>query len=377
MNGPVWDDHPAPVTLAPVDRPVTADAVVVGLGASGLAALDELHRGGIGSLVGIDGATIGGGAAGRNGGLLLGGLALFHHRAVAALGRDRARAAYLATVQEIDRAARRGPDLVRRTGSLRVAATDDELDDCEAHLAALVADGIAATAYEGPEGRGLVLPDDAVVQPLARCRRQARDLLAAGVRLHEHTVARHLAPGRVVTDGGLIEADHVVVCVDGGLEALVPALGGRVRTARLQMAATAPAGDVVVPMPVYWRWGYDYWQQLPDGRLAVGGGRDRHEAQEWGAPAEPTEPVQDHLDDLLRRVIGTRAAVTHRWAGRSAYTGDRLPVIELAQPGLAVAGGYSGHGNVIGPLAGRAAVELALTGRSEMAQLLAGQPSVA
>jgi gamma-glutamylputrescine oxidase len=52
----------------------------------------------------------------------------------------------------------------------------------------------------------------------------------------------------------------VVVAVDGCLEDLMPELKGRVRTARLQMLATAPAPEVKFTLPVYRRYGYDYWQ---------------------------------------------------------------------------------------------------------------------
>ena len=171
-------------------------------------------------------------------------------------------------------------------------------------------------------------------------------------------------------------AGHPVVAVDGGLESLVPALAGRVRTARLQMLATAPTGQVAVAQPVYRRGGFDYWQQRPDGTVVVGGQRDHFEAAEWidggrAAAPEPTAEVQAALDDLLRTVVGvTDAAVTHRWAGSSAFTIDHRPICEPVGDGVVAVGGYSGTGNVIGPLCGRAAVQLLLTGTSALAATL-------
>jgi gamma-glutamylputrescine oxidase len=63
--------------------------------------------------------------------------------------------------------------------------------------------------------------------------------------------------------------------------------------------------------------------------------------------------------------------VTHRWAGRVGYTADALPVLEEVRPGVLAAGGYCGHGNVVGALCGRAAADLALGRRSDWAELLA------
>lgn len=362
-NQPVWEAHEPPVRPR-LEAGRTCDAVVVGLGASGLAAVAHLAERGC-EVIGIDAGRIGGGAAGRNGGFLLGGLALYHHDAVAQLGRDRAYALYRSTVDEIEALAVRFPGIVRRTGSLRLAASAEEERDCEAHLEALRADGLAAQAYDGPEGLGLLVTDDASIDPLERCLRTATDLEGSGIELFERSPVQAVDSGRVgLGGGGVISCRAVVVAVDGDLEVVVPGLAGRVRTTRLQMLATSPAPDVDVPRPVYSRWGYDYWQQLPDGRVALGGGRDRFAADEWDAPAEPSTEVQSYLDGVLRDTVGTEAPVTHRWAGRVAYTEDRLPVVELVRPGLTVAGAYAGHGNVIGPLAARAAADAALDGWS-------------
>jgi glycine/D-amino acid oxidase-like deaminating enzyme len=77
-----WDaglDWPG---LPPLDGDTTADACVVGLGASGLAAVAELADRGL-TVVGVDAGRIAAGAAGRNGGFLLGGGAPFLHDAIA------------------------------------------------------------------------------------------------------------------------------------------------------------------------------------------------------------------------------------------------------------------------------------------------------
>ena len=92
---------------------------------------------------------------------------------------------------------------------------------------------------------------------------------------------------------------------------------------------------------------------------------------EWGLPAEPGDDVQAYLDALLRERLGVEAEVTHRWAGRIAYTDDRLPVFAELRPGVMVVGAHSGHGNVLGSAAGRAATALALGGPADrLAELL-------
>jgi glycine/D-amino acid oxidase-like deaminating enzyme len=300
-------------------------------------------------------------------------LAKFYHETVAQLGRETASAIYRATADEIRRQAAEWPGIFRLDGSLRLAADAAELEDCRAHAAALRADGFPVEWYRGPEGEGLLLPTDGVFQPLARARAWADRLVAAGVPLFEGSPVRAIEPGRVVTARGVVECDRVIVAVDGRLEALFRAeLAGRVRTARLQMLATAPAPEVSFSRAVYWRYGYEYWQQLPDGRVALGGFRDTEEATEWTEATEPTASIQARLESFLRAHLQVRAPVTHRWAASVGYTPDGLPVLAEVRPGVWAVGGYNGTGNIVGALCGRAAAARACGAESSWADLLAG-----
>ena len=133
---------------------------------------------------------------------------------------------------------------------------------------------------------------------------------------------RSVRPGRLLAGGGSVACESVLVCVDGALERLVPVLDGPVRSARLQMLATAPLGNEVASRPVYRRYGLDYWQQLATGEVVLGGCRDLGGADEWTTDAVPSESVQRGLDRLLVSDLGIHAPVTHRWAGIVAYTAN-------------------------------------------------------
>jgi gamma-glutamylputrescine oxidase len=136
------------------------------------------------------------------------------------------------------------------------------------------ADNLPVEWYEGPEGQGLLCPSDGVFQPMERVRLMARQAQQLGAILHSNSRAVSIARDQVLAENGSISCRLVIVAVDGKLELLLPELKNRVRTCRLQMIATAPATDVKIPRPVYRRGGYDYWQQLPDGCIALGGFRD-------------------------------------------------------------------------------------------------------
>ena len=350
-NAPVWDagagsDFPA------LDGDTNADVCVIGLGGSGLACINELCVLGL-RVVGIDAARIASGAAGRNGGFLLAGVARFYHDAVASYGRERAKRMYELSLREIEHIAAVTPESVRLSGSLRLAESSEEEADCVAHRDALRADGFACETYDGPEGRGLLIPGDGSFDPLARCRTLAQAALANGARLYERTPALRIESGCVTTVAGAVQAPSTVIAVDGRLDVLVPQLASEVRTARLQMLATAPTDEVSIARPVYARWGYDYWQQRPDGTIALGGARDAGGEAEWTHDTRPTPVVQEALERRLRDVLGVNAPITHRWGASVSYTSDGLPIVREVQPGVWTIGAYSGTGNVIGSVLGR------------------------
>jgi glycine/D-amino acid oxidase-like deaminating enzyme len=227
-----------------------------------------------------------------------------------------------------------------------------------------------AEPYSGPEGEGLLFPGDGVLQPLQRCRIVARAMASGGARLFENTPAVTLDSHGVTTPLGRVNAPRVLVCVDGRLDVLLPELVPRIRTARLQMLATAPEPSVSFSRPVYFRHGFEYWRQLEDGSIAIGGFRDKALDEEWTHSTEPTPRVQGMIENFMRERLGVRAPVTHRWAASVGFTADGLPFAGPVRKGVWAAGGYNGTGNVVGSICGRGIAQLAVSGRSPLLEVL-------
>jgi len=336
-----WDGLPT------LEGDLVADVCVVGLGGSGLTAVQELEARGA-AVVGVEAGQVGAGAAGRNGGFLLAGMARPYHEAVAQLGRETAARLYRRTLQEMDRT----PG-TRRVGSLRIEDDPLLLEDCRLQAAALRADGFEAVDYSGPEGEGVLFPADGVLQPLERVRTLARRSVSP---LFESSPVVALSGTSVETARGRVRCGAVVVAVDGNLDLLLPE--APVRTVRLQMLATGPVDttyrqDLRYDRPVYYRDGYEYWQQLPDTRLALGGFRDVGGAEEETRSTDTSAKVQLALETFLRERLRVAAPITHRWAASVGYTDDRLPFLGEVRPGVWACGGYSGTGNVVGALCAR------------------------
>lgn len=354
----VWYSD-APRTFPVLHGEHHTDVCVVGLGGSGLACIDQLLREKV-SVIGVDAAGVGGAAAGRNGGLLRAGTSLFFHKAAEAYGVDRAARMYAGTIVERERLLANYPSVARRIGYLRLAHDTVDETDCRAHLKALRLATFPAEWYDGALGRGLLVPDDAVIDPLARCRLEAERVSARGAKLFEHSVVERLEPGVVMTREGTVRCRLTIVAADGALAALFPELEGRVWPMRLQMLASGPHPPGLLPHAISARGGWEYAQQLPDGTIAFGGCRDVGGAAERTSDTSVTVEVQDALEQRFREVTGIDPIVTHRWAATAGYTSNGLPVLEEVLPSVWAVGGYCGTGNLFGAACGRSVVRLAL-----------------
>jgi glycine/D-amino acid oxidase-like deaminating enzyme len=154
-----------------------------------------------------------------------------------------------------------------------------------------------------------------------------------------------------------VDAEVVLVATDGYPSGLLGRLEGLIVPTRGQMIATEPLAERIFECPHYGRHGFDYWQQMPDGRILAGGFRDAALQDEFTAEEALTPQIQGALEAFVAELVGRPVAVTHRWAGIFGLVLDFLPVVGRV-PGeerVWVAGGYSGHGNVLGLLCGELA----------------------
>jgi gamma-glutamylputrescine oxidase len=360
--------------------PGTADVAVVGCGITGCACARVLAEAGLRVRL-HDERAIASGASGRNGGFALRGGAMPYDRAREWLGREAARDYWRLTEHYVDRLEELAGDAFRRTGSLRVAADADEADELRRDFEALREDGFEAEWRDdlapplaGRFAGAIFHPPDGAVQPARVVRRLAARASQAGVEIREH--------GRVDSVDEL-DAEAVVVATDGYPSGLLGELEGAIIPTRGQMIATEPLPERVFDCPHYGRHGFDYWQQTPDGRILAGGFRDTSLESEFTADEVTTPGIQQALEDFVAELLGRPPRITHRWAGIFGLVLDFMPVVGRVpgHDGLWVAGGYSGHGNVLGLTCGELVARALLGERDplldlmEPARLLGPQPA--
>jgi glycine/D-amino acid oxidase-like deaminating enzyme len=348
-----WLAEPhVPIEARPLDGP--ADVVVVGGGMTGCSAALELARAGVRVRL-HEAREIASGASGRNGGFALRGGAAPYDVIAAAIGRDRASALWGWTERAIGELRDLGGDAFRHTGSLRLAADDEERDELRAEWEALMADGIEAEWVDHPggplDGRypgAIFHPPDGAIQPARLVRRIAALAADAGAEIREHSRVD------AVENAG---AATVLVATDGYPSGLLGELEGLIVPTRGQMIATEPLPEKLFEVPHYGRHGFDYWHQTPDHRILAGGFRDTSLETEFTAEETTTAPIQEALEAFVADLVGWPLQVEQRWAGIFGLVLDFLPVVGPVpgRNGLWAAGGYSGHGNVLGYACGKLA----------------------
>jgi len=347
----LWLDEPT----EPLPRVVLdgdADVAVVGGGITGCACALELAEAGKRVRL-FEARGIAGGASGRNGGFALRGGAAAYPVLVDSIGADATASIWRWTEAELAALGELAGDALRFTGSLRLAADEEERDELRDEYDALIGAGFAAEWREdlppplaGRYPAALFHPPDGVLQPARLVRRLARRAADAGVEIHEHTHIESVDEAR---------ADVIVVATDGYPSGLLGELEGLVVPTRGQIVATEPIAEMLFELPHYGRHGFDYWHQRPDGRIVAGGFRDVSLDTEFTADEVTTPVVQGALERFVEEHVGRPLRIDYRWAGIFGMVFDFLPVVGRVpdHDRVWVAGGYSGHGNVLGFASGR------------------------
>ncbi|MEA2250021.1 MAG: hypothetical protein QOG70_263 [Solirubrobacteraceae bacterium] len=386
-----WLEEAGPVEALPALSEVTeAEVVIVGGGYAGMwTAWHLLDRMAAASIVLLEADVCGHGPSGRNGGFCE---TLWHslHALRERLGD--ADAVRLATASSETVAAigawceEHGVDAwFARNGTLTAstAPAQDTAGRAAVHAAEElgVADRVRALTPDELRSRcdspvfrgGVLVPDDATVQPARLALGLRRVLIERGVRIFEHTGVRGLAvsPAGVEarTAGGLVRARHAVLAINAAARGVRP-LRTRLAVTSSHLVLTEPVPDVIDE--VGWRGGENitdgrtfvhYFRTTPDGRIAFGWGGGR---VAWGArlggrtEVDPAVAKATHAH-LLRVFPQLRERrVTHAWGGPIDVSPSHLPQVgTIDNAPVHYAFGFTGNG--VGPshLAARSLAALA------------------
>lgn len=365
---PIWLDLPGPDAL-PLGGEVDLEVLIVGGGITGISLAHALAE--EGCAVGLlEAGPLAGRASGRNAGFLTVSPPEPYRELIALWGREGARA-----VLRIGRRSHeRMRDLAaaleiscdyRACGSLRLARSQDEADDLRASLADLHIDGfriletpvssVMPAEAAGRFAAAFVTPEDGEIHPVRFIYGLAVQAIRRGARLFPQSALRsarwHAGLWEAVANEGLVRARTLVIATNAYAPLLCPTLAPLIAPRRGQMLVTAPLDREIATRPTLAHWGYQYWRQLPDRRLLIGGWRDTDLDTEVGYEDRPTEAIQAAIEGGLADLVPEGAAIERRWAGTMGFARDGRPLVGWLDPEhhVAIAAGFTGHGLSMAP----------------------------
>lgn len=326
----------------------------------------------------VDGGRVAGGASGRNAGFVLRGISRYYDNCIKQYGRAKARQIYQfgeenqALVKEFMAGHGVSLDYVGN-GSYILASSIEELEELLASAELMKEDGFALKFHrQDPLDRGfygaIENTDDFGINPV----KLVKALLAASeAQVFEQETVLHLeCDGRVnlYTSSGEIEAEAVVLANNAFMPLLLKELLPHIKPVRGQMLATAPLRKRLLDRVCYANYGFEYFRQLQDLRLLVGGSRQHFAKEEEGWGEMITAPLQEVLEHYIKEYFPEAAGVPieYRWSGTMAFTNDGLPLLgrwlgEDAE-GVYLAGACNGHGLGLAMTLGRLVTEIIYKG---------------
>jgi gamma-glutamylputrescine oxidase len=358
----------------PLQSSVDTQVAVIGAGITGSATALCLARTGINVRV-LEARSIAAGASGRNGGIIASGTTSSYASVIQRDGREQAKRLWAFTVRNheflkgfIDEMEQYGWSCsYRRNGSLKLALNEQELEQVMQSVELLNEDGWEVqlvdrndlplrvrNTYIG----GVYYPANAEFHPASFVTGLAGLAQQAGAVFHSESQVTAISANEdgilLQTPGGTVHAHALVFAANAWLPELGALVGANwlsscIFPTRGQIIATEPVDEQLFPYPCSADEGYQYWRQLSDGRLVVGGWRNRSFDTEFQTFDEtPTEAVQQHLDAFVHQTLNLpQVNIPNRWAGIMGFTADSLPLIGRLPgvPNCFIAGGFTGHGN--------------------------------
>lgn len=371
---------------------IEADVCVIGGGFSGLSA--ALHLSAQGRHVTLlEGAKIGWGASGRNGGQLIHGL----NASLDTIGKRYGQE----TANFVGSLVQEGAGVIRQfiqehdidcdlkqrsifaafnTRQLRQLEAKQALwrkhgmDDHEMLDSSSIKNHIGTDQYAG----GMLDHSGGHIHPLNLALGEAAALEKLGGKIYEQSRVTRIdsidGKPEVITDHGSVRCKTLVVCGNAYLGRSVPELQTRVMPVSTQMMATEPLSDdlanALLPTDSSVedvRYILDYYRLSADKRLLWGGGT----VYGGSEPADIIAKLRPNMEKIFPEMRGVK--ISHAWSGNFALTFTRVPLLGKLGPNSYYAMGYSGHGVTGTHLFGKILAE-AIAGKTDRFDRFAALP---
>jgi gamma-glutamylputrescine oxidase len=346
-----------------LETAIETDICIIGAGYSGLSTALHLAEKGYKVTI-VEGAQIGWGASGRNGGQVVNGLNASLDTIKRRYGETAARFVG-SMVQEGASTIYRlieqyGIDCDLKPGNIYAAYTPAHMRELEAKKALWESYGmgdhvmldkgairteVGSDVYAG----GMMDTSGAHLHPLNLTLGEARAIESLGGEIYELSPVTRVdqsgAKPVVHTEKGRVTARVVVACGNAYLGTVIPELTDRVLPASTQIIATEPLPDDLARKLIPGgkcvedvRYILDYYRLSADNRMLFGGGTI------YGGtdPADIIAKTRPNMIKVFPELANVK--IDYAWSGNFAISFTRVPQMGRLGKNVYFAHGYSGHG---------------------------------
>ncbi len=374
MSFSYWNDKKKPL------KKIEADVCIVGGGVSGLSTAYWLNQE-IPNLkiVILEKGELGSGATGRNAGFITCGSVEHFNRMVSKHGEEKAIEIWQFAETNMnllkEEIFKKGqtPKSFRQQGAFSLAAQDSEFQELQ-QVAKLMSQNkipveiLQQTEIESRLGAigfcgGIKYLKDGEVDPIELLNAIKQQVHAEIFENCEVSRVESIVGGlrKVFAQAVEVECTLVIYCTNGYSSALDEYFEDKIYPTRGQIMVFEPVTPFMEG-PCYANFYLDYFRQLHDGSLLIGGFRQLEADTEKGFSEHTTEKIQQALHDFVRKHLPKfqNSKISHRWAGVMGFSADGEPMIGSLPTDNQVffCGGFTGHGIGMAFHAGKSLVDL-------------------
>ncbi|WP_312469405.1 FAD-binding oxidoreductase [Neobacillus sp.] len=348
------------------------DVVIVGAGFTGISASLHLQKRGYNTIV-LEQETVGWGASGRNGGMLLPGYKPTLMELADKWGLDEAKQLNELSIESLQLVEQLINDYqidcsLQKTGHVVAAFKAKHFEGMKKESEFInkhfgyetkiieknqMGEVIHSTAYHG----GVEDPLSYSFHPLNYVRGLAEAAESHGAKIYEKSkvlnVKRESGYVEVFTKSGKVKAKELILATDAYSEKIMKPLHRGILSISSQIIATEilpestlkrllPKGQMIFDTSNF----LYYFRRTPDSRIAFGGG---------DIIPNRGESVYNEVYDAMIKVFPELKGcnVNYRWDGLIGVTRDMFPVLGRMEDGTFFAAGYCGHGASLATLFGK------------------------
>lgn len=348
-----------------------ADVVIIGAGFTGLSAAYHLQKKGLSTII-VEQETVGWGASGRNGGMILPGYKQTMGELTKKYGSEEAKQLNqialdgmelvkdIVDLHQIDCSLEHGGYLLLSEKNRFKSLLKEEHETLNKYFDSntkyLEGDELKQEIDSSYFTSGLMEPHSYSFHPLNYALGLAEAAESLGAKIFERTKALSIqrvgGNVNVLTEHGKVVAKEVIAATDGYSTSLTKELDRAVIPVASYVVATERLGeDLAKSLIPNNRMVFDtsnlvnYFRLSPDGRIVYGGSGMRHSGH---------DKYYRELHQKILTVFPQLASykVEYRWGGLIGVTMDQFPMIGRMEDGVYFATGYCGHGASLATLMG-------------------------